>query len=48
MYPQGELTELHRRKELSRQRIHRRRAECTAAAAEMARPLEWLEGAQCP
>lgn len=46
MYPQGELTDLSRRKALLRQRIGRRRAECAAAAAEVTRPLEWLEDAQ--
>ena len=44
MYPARELTELATRKLALQQDIARRRAECAAALAAVARPLAWLDG----
>lgn len=45
MYPQGELTELARRKETVRRRIADHREQCAEAAAVAVRPLRWLDTA---
>jgi hypothetical protein len=43
MYPDGELSRLAAAKAVIRMDIAVRRAECVQAAAEVARPLEWLD-----
>ena len=43
MYPQRELIRLATHKAAMRRNIGRQRAQCTAAAAQVLRPLEWLE-----
>jgi hypothetical protein len=45
MYPQEELTLLAAQKAVLRQRIFERRAECAAAIARVAHPLEWIDRA---
>ena len=44
MYPQRELTRLGLNKAALRRNIARRRVACAAAAARVAKPLEWLDG----
>src|SRR5690348_8377821 len=46
MYPARELTELARKKSVLREAIARRRIECMASAAEVAKPVEWIDRAQ--
>ncbi len=43
MYPTGELKVLGAGKDALRRRISMRRVQCAAAAARVARPLEWVE-----
>ena len=43
MYPDRELTRLAARKAALRRDIALRRAQCAAAAARVAQPLEWLD-----
>ncbi len=43
MYPDRELNRLAAHKAALRQRIARRRAQCTAAAARVAQPFAWLD-----
>jgi hypothetical protein len=45
MYPTEELSLLAARKAALRERISIRRDQCAGAAARVARPLEWIEGA---
>ena len=45
MYPHGELVELEQRKAILRARISVRRWECAIAAAELARPISYLDRA---
>lgn len=43
MYPRGQLSELETRKALLQARIAVRRWECAAAAAEIARPIAFID-----
>ncbi|HWA84587.1 MAG TPA: hypothetical protein VG710_00065 [Opitutus sp.] len=45
MYPTQELKDLAKKKETLRGRIARERLEAAAAAAELARPVGWIERA---
>lgn len=45
MYPAGQLTEIASRKAALRSRIATRRLECVAYAAEVARPIAWIDRA---
>jgi hypothetical protein len=45
MYPDGELTRLAAHKAVLQRGIARRRSQCAAAAARLARPLAWLDRA---
>ncbi|MEO6006283.1 MAG: hypothetical protein ABIZ04_23790 [Opitutus sp.] len=45
MYPAAELNALARRKALLRARISLDRLRCTALAAEVARPIDWVDRA---
>jgi len=46
MYPERELTRLGARKAVLRMRIGLRRIQCAQAAAQVARPIEWLDRAR--
>ena len=46
MYPERELRRLGARKAVLIMRIGLRRAECAEAAANVARPIEWLDRAR--
>jgi hypothetical protein len=43
MYPDRELIGLALHRKILRRRIARRRSECVAAAATLARPIAWLD-----
>ena len=45
MYPSGELSNLARRKAVLQARISLDRLRCVALAAEVARPINWLDRA---
>ena len=45
MYPDRELIGLELHRKILRRRIARRRSECVAAAAQLARPIAWLDRA---